>query len=386
MTGRIVISSLIFGALLWVIIREIRSKANLKEGLLWFLGKKTCPKPCQSAQYTLTVIVPAYNEQDNIEKTIQSILNQTVKVERIIVVDDGSNDRTGEVAKALGVEVLTNEKNTGTKARAFNRALANVQTDLVANLDADTKLHPRAIEKALPYFTNPEVGAVCSFLYPQRIKTFWEKVRFLEYLIGLSLHKNAQFHWRAVMVASGCFSIFRTKEIQTLGGFPERSIGEDMDLTWQLSIRGRQIIYAPQAIAFPLDPQDWKTYRRQVLRWLRAWLQNLANYKLELRRAPRLMVFNIWYLFSHLVAPLAYLTILLGSIFQPVLLSFFLAELVIAGSVALPKAKKIGKFWQALSYLPLLPFIELCNTYLFYLAVYKEWIRRERLVVWEKGH
>src|SRR4051812_17566197 len=94
----------------------------------------------------LTVIIPAYNEEDFIGDTVESVKVQTLMPKRVIVVDDCSEDRTGEIAKYLGADVVRPMQNTGTKAGAQNTGLQYVKTKYVMVLDADTILAPDAIE------------------------------------------------------------------------------------------------------------------------------------------------------------------------------------------------------------------------------------------------
>src|SRR5574342_3041 len=86
----------------------------------------------------LTVIIPAYNEAESIADTIRSLLEQTQIADEIIVVDDCSSDRTGDIARNLGVTVICPPKNTGSKAGAQNFVLPMIKTEFVMALDADT--------------------------------------------------------------------------------------------------------------------------------------------------------------------------------------------------------------------------------------------------------
>src|SRR2546430_6548927 len=129
----------------------------------------------------LTVIIPAYNEAEFVGDTIRSLLAQTVPPDQIILVDDGSTDNTGDVGRRAGVTVIRPPRNTGSKAGAQTFALPWVQTKLVMAVDADTTLEPTAVERLMQSFTDPGVGAACGFVLPRRIKTLWERGRFIEY-------------------------------------------------------------------------------------------------------------------------------------------------------------------------------------------------------------
>jgi len=93
----------------------------------------------------VTVLIPAYNEAASICDTILSLQNQTVKIHKIIVIDDVSTDETAEAAASLGVTVIRPPKNTGSKAGAQNFGLKFVDTEFTMAIDADTTLAPDAI-------------------------------------------------------------------------------------------------------------------------------------------------------------------------------------------------------------------------------------------------
>ncbi|MCP9976429.1 glycosyltransferase [Actinomadura madurae] len=111
------------------------------------------------APLTLAVIVPAHNEEEGLPATLESLLRQTVPADQIIVVDDGSTDRTSQVAAAYpGVTVLRPPANLGSKAKAQNYALPYCRTRLVLPVDADTVLADDYIERVKPEFNDPQVA------------------------------------------------------------------------------------------------------------------------------------------------------------------------------------------------------------------------------------
>ena len=106
---------------------------------------------------TVTVIIPAYNEEQYLERTIRSLHTQTYPANEIIVIDDYSTDATGKIALKMGVKVLKPPQNTGSKAKAQNYALPYVNTDLIVALDADTALQENALEELVKAIENPEL-------------------------------------------------------------------------------------------------------------------------------------------------------------------------------------------------------------------------------------
>ncbi|MGW2630956.1 glycosyltransferase family 2 protein, partial [Streptomyces chattanoogensis] len=174
--------------------------------------------------HTITVIVPAHNEEEGLPATLESLARQTVPADRILVVDDASTDRTGEVAASHGVTVLRPPHNLGSKAKAQNYALPHCTTDLVLAVDADTVLAPDYIETVLPVFDDPGVSVAAGTVRTRHTRTVWERGRSTEYLFGFHWHRPIQARANSPMVCSGCCSVFRRDDLVAFGGFPERTI------------------------------------------------------------------------------------------------------------------------------------------------------------------
>ena len=181
----------------------------------------------------LTVIIPAYNERASIADTLRSLRAQTVAVKAVIVVDDGSTDGTGDVARSLGATVVRPLANTGSKAAAQNVALSEVDTIFTMAIDADTTLAPDAVERLLAAFGDPQVAAACGFVEPRYRGSVWERGRYIEYLLAFTFYKPIQDFYGKPLISSGCFSAYRTDILKACGGWSTRTMAEDVDLTWR---------------------------------------------------------------------------------------------------------------------------------------------------------
>ena len=223
----------------------------------------------------LTVIVPAYNEAESLADTVKSLVNQTCPPARVLVVDDCSTDGTGQVAAALGVEVLRPPANTGSKAGAQTFALRSVATRYVMAIDADTVLAADAIEKLSAAFADPAVAAACGLVLPRYVGTVWERGRYVEYLYSFTFHKRVQDAFGTPLIASGCFSAYRTQVLCALGGWSSRTMAEDMDLTWSMYERGWQVRFMPDAVCYPIEPHTWEFLAKQLRRWSHGFVQNI---------------------------------------------------------------------------------------------------------------
>ncbi|MFK0293234.1 glycosyltransferase family 2 protein [Streptomyces sp. NPDC090442] len=264
--------------------------------------------------HTVTVIVPAHNEEEGLPATLESLARQTVPPDRILVVDDASTDRTGEVAAAHGATVLRPPRNLGSKARAQNHALPRCTTDLVLAVDADTVLAPDYIERILPVFDDPGVAVAAGMVRTRHTRTVWERGRSTEYLLGFHFHRPIQALANSPMVCSGCCSVFRREALVAFGGFPERTIVEDMDYTWSQQIAGRRAVYVAEAVALAADPENLTYFRKQVKRWMAGFCQNVRLHAGPLVvRKPLLALWVLLALFEIVTAPLWWATPLVAA-------------------------------------------------------------------------
>lgn len=244
----------------------------------------------------VTVIVPAHDEEEGLPATLESVLAQTIPAEQVIVVDDASRDRTGEVARGYDVQVLRPPANLGSKAKAQNFALPYCTTELVLAVDADTVLAPDYIERIVPAFDDPRVVVAAGNVQTRFTRTVWERGRSVEYLFGFHWHRPIQQAANSPMVCSGCCSVFRTRTLAGFGGFPERTIVEDMDFTWSQQIAGRRARYVGDAVAWAADPESLRYLRKQVWRWMAGFCQNVRLHTARL--ALRKPILAVWVLLA----------------------------------------------------------------------------------------
>src|ERR1051326_4808340 len=267
----------------------------------------TAPKPLATQ---LTVIVPAYNEAACIGDTVRSILGQTTPPATVLVVDDGSTDGTGEAARAAGVRVVSTPKNTGSKAGAQTYALSLVTTPYAMAIDADTTLAEDAIEKLLPALEDETVAAACGLVLPRHVESVWERGRYVEYLFAFTFYKPVQDFYGKPLISSGCFSAYRTDALREMGGWSDRTMAEDMDLTWSLHRAGRGVRFVPEAVCYPIEPHDFCFLRQQLRRWSHGFVQNVRLHWKGLLQVPWLRSIVAVALWDATIAALAYLFLL----------------------------------------------------------------------------
>jgi biofilm PGA synthesis N-glycosyltransferase PgaC len=343
---------------------------------------------CDEGDGQITVIVPAYNEAASLRDTIDSLLNQTLPPSEIIVVDDCSTDGTGDVARSLGVTVRRPPSNTGSKAGAQTYALPFVQTEFCIAIDADTILAPDAIEKLFDAMRNPDVAAASGFVLPRYVKTIWERGRYAEYLFAFSFFKLIQNHFHRPLISSGCFSIYRTDVLREIGGWSNRTMAEDMDLTWTLYARGRQVRFIPSAVCYPIEPHNTHFLLCQLRRWSHGFAQNVILHWRQILEQPYLRETVAVMLWDAIVTGSFYLFVipLASLLFNPLFLLGYVLDLPIIAVPVLMEAFKRGEFGRALASLPAYPVLRVVNAAVVLRALWLEFVRKRSLRIYEKGH
>jgi poly-beta-1,6-N-acetyl-D-glucosamine synthase len=336
----------------------------------------------------ITVIVPAYNEALSLADTITSLLNQTLPPNRIIVVDDHSTDATGEVAREFGVMVLRPPKNTGSKAGAQTYALPFVDTEFTIAIDADTVLAPDAIENLFEAVQDLGVAAACGYVLPRHVKSVWERGRYIEYMFAFSFFKPIQDHFERPLISSGCFSIYRTDALREIGGWSNRTLAEDMDLTWTLYATGRKVRFVPEAVCYPIEPHDFRFLRCQLRRWSHGFFQNVMLHWRQLLEQPYLRMSVVVLLWDAIVTGslILFALPLLGIFVNPTFLLGYVIDVPIIAIPVLAEALKRRELGRALRSLPAYPVLRVVNTTFMLKALWLECVRKQSFRVYEKGH
>jgi cellulose synthase/poly-beta-1,6-N-acetylglucosamine synthase-like glycosyltransferase/peptidoglycan/xylan/chitin deacetylase (PgdA/CDA1 family)/spore germination protein YaaH len=227
----------------------------------------------------VSVVVPAFNEEMVICRTIETLLSQKYPGPiDVIVVDDGSPDATSEVARrdfGSHPRVSIFRKSNGGKASALNYGLAVAKGEIVVCLDADTLFAPNTIAELVQPLADPKVGAVAgNAKVGNRINlvTRWQAI---EYVTSQNLDRRAFSLLNAITVVPGAVGAWRKALVLEAGGFSDDTLAEDQDLTMAIRRRGYEIEYADEAIGYTEAPDTLATLARQRFRWSFGTLQCL---------------------------------------------------------------------------------------------------------------
>jgi cellulose synthase/poly-beta-1,6-N-acetylglucosamine synthase-like glycosyltransferase/peptidoglycan/xylan/chitin deacetylase (PgdA/CDA1 family)/spore germination protein YaaH len=224
----------------------------------------------------VSVIVPSYNEEYVIESTIRSLLNSDYHQLEIIVVDDGSTDRTSEVVREhfenQPLVRLFTVPNAG-KAAALNFGLRHTRGEVIVALDADTQFSSDTVRMLARRFVDPEIGAVAgNAKVGNRINivTRWQA---LEYVTAQNMDRRAFASLNCITVVPGAVGAWRRELIEECGGFSAETLAEDQDLTLKIRRLGFKIGYEERAIAWTEAPDKLGALARQRFRWAYGTLQ-----------------------------------------------------------------------------------------------------------------
>ena len=227
-------------------------------------------------QPSVSVIIPAWNEEVGIVKTIKSVIDTHYAPLQIIVINDGSSDSTHEqICKFItGYEaqqrqgvtlVYINQSNTG-KARALNRALLEVTGEIVITIDADSVMDRDAITHFVSRFSCPRVGAVAGNVIVGNRQKSVEWMQQLEYLYGF-FFKRADSIFNSIYIVGGAAAAYRKDILMEMGGFDHSIITEDIEMSTRILSRGYKTRYAADAVVYTEGPSDFKGLCNQRLRW-----------------------------------------------------------------------------------------------------------------------
>ena len=224
----------------------------------------------------VSVIVPAYNEELVVCKTIKSLLASDYSKYEIIVVDDGSQDNTGSVVQEnFGKDErvkLFRVSNAG-KAAALNTGLTHARGEIIVALDADTLFASQTIGALAHRFYDPTIGAIAGNAKVgnrMNIVTRWQA---LEYITSQNMDRRAFASLNCITVVPGAVGAWRRDLLEQAGGFASDTLAEDQDLTLQIRRLGYKIGYEESAIAWTEAPDRLKTLARQRFRWAYGTLQ-----------------------------------------------------------------------------------------------------------------
>jgi poly-beta-1,6 N-acetyl-D-glucosamine synthase len=228
----------------------------------------------------VSILVPAYNEENCIAATLEALIEASYPNKEIIVVDDGSTDKTAKIAmqyNSEGVKVFSKEN--GGKSSALNYGFALSDGDPIIIVDADSIIERRAIKELVKKFENPDVVAVCGNIKVRNRNNFLTKCQALEYIFSINIAKRALDTFGAISVVPGALGAFRRGTLTEGGLYDKDTLTEDFDTTLKVLKTGKVVEASSFASAYTEAPATIRDLYKQRMRWYRGNYQTIFKHR-----------------------------------------------------------------------------------------------------------
>lgn len=345
--------------------------------LLYFKNRTTLFEfPKFKKFYSISVIIPIYNEEKSIVETIKSIyaLDYPLDKLEVIAVNDGSRDNSFEVLKMCKSEYpllkIINKTNSG-KADSVNTALKLCTGELVVVLDADSYPAKDSFKKMIGYFDDPEVGAATLTCTPKNRGTFLEKLQVIEYKVIAFTRKLLEYV-DSIYVVPGTAGMYRKKALEDIGGFDKNNITEDIEATWHLIHNGWKVKMCLAAHIHTDVPSKIKPWYTQRRRWSLGGLQCISKYKNNFFNGNLLGFFVVPFFTLGLFLGLIGILIFLYIFIRRFISSFLLVQFGIISSTPIVTFNDFYFTPSVLNYFGIVLFVLFFIFTIFVLAVLKD--------------
>ncbi len=285
----------------------------------------------------VTILIPAHNEEIVIGRTLEAMcaLNYPADRLEIIVINDGSSDRTGDIVRSMArrdarvicYDVPQGQGGKG-KSRALNLGLAQASHPYIAVYDADNTPEPDALRYlAAQLLQHKELGAVIGkFRTVNKKRTLLTRFINIETLSFQSILQAGRWKLLKIATLPGTNFLVRREVLEEMNGWDEGAITEDSELSIRMYIAGYKIKFIPYSVTWEQEPETWSVWLRQRTRWVRG-----NNYVSKKFLHERKNIKSFWLRFE-----LLYSIALYYIFFVAILISDVLFLLSVTGVLAIP--------------------------------------------------
>ena len=354
------------------------------------------------------LLIPAHNEEKVIGATIASMLKLNYPKDklRIIVINDGSTDSTKEIILGYAkqdrrVELFDVPKGEGGKgkSRALNLGVKRVTSDIIAVYDADNTPEENSLRyMAAQLLLHKELGGVIGkFRTVNKNHNLLTKFINIETLSFQSMLQAGRWQMQNIATLPGTNFVMWTSLIHQLNGWDEEALTEDSELSIRIYEAGYKIKYIPYAITYEQEPQEWKVWIKQRMRWVRGnhyvvskFLRHIPNFKNKRLAFDLLYTLALYYIFFaailisdflFILSGLSLVSISLPGPYQTVwIMAFFLFLFEIMLAISYDNEDSIPRVG-----LLVLMYFTYCQLWIYIVlkAAYIEYVKKDKHV-WEK--
>jgi biofilm PGA synthesis N-glycosyltransferase PgaC len=239
--------------------------------------------PVLAAYPPVSILIPCYNEGENVRETLEYLLQQQYPDFEIIAINDGSKDNTLQILHELAdqhpqIRVVNLARNQG-KAVGLRTAALLANSEILIGIDGDALLAPNAVAWMVRHFQeNPQVGAVTGNPRIRNRSTLLGKIQVGEFSAIVGMIKRAQRSYGHVFTISGVIAAFRKSALHDVGYWSPDMVTEDIDISWKLQLAGWVIRFEPNALCWVLMPETLTGLWQQRSRWAQGGVEVLIRY------------------------------------------------------------------------------------------------------------
>jgi cellulose synthase/poly-beta-1,6-N-acetylglucosamine synthase-like glycosyltransferase len=245
----------------------------------------------------VSVVVPAFNEEVGIEASVRSLAASEYDELEVLVVDDGSTDRTAAIVERLALpRVRLLRQANGGKPSALNTGIRAAAHDVIVMVDGDTVFEPDTVAKLVTPFADPAVGAVSGNTKVGNRKGLLGRWQHVEYVLGFNLDRRMYDTLRCMPTVPGAIGAFRRDALVAVGGVSDDTLAEDTDVTMAINRAGWRAVYQEDARAWTEAPATLTALWRQRYRWCYGTMQAMWKHRGAVREGVPLGRYGIPYL------------------------------------------------------------------------------------------
>lgn len=240
----------------------------------------------------VSVIVPAWNEEQGVITTVETLLKSTYHNMEILIVDNASKDNTAKNSLALIATHINTQSNLPSsehitvkyfyesaqgKGHALNTGLSNATGDLIVSIDADCFIPPETIQNFVTHFEDPTVMAAVGNVRIGNTDTILGVIQYLEFLFSFYF-KKAESLVNTIYIIGGAAGAFRREIFSQIGQYSTTNITEDIELSVRIQTAGMRIVYASDALVYTEGTTTLSGLMKQRLRWKRGRFETFAEH------------------------------------------------------------------------------------------------------------
>ncbi|MGF7229534.1 MAG: glycosyltransferase family 2 protein [Candidatus Saccharibacteria bacterium] len=237
----------------------------------------------------VSVIIPAWNEEVGVIKTLDSVLANKYRYTEIIVVNDGSTDNSRKVVNDYMMRYRRTHKHqhlhqyyisNGGKGRALNYGIKKSKGSIILTMDADSALAPDAIEKLIEHFRDASVAAVVGQVRVGNVHgRIVGRMQQLEYLFGFYFKRAHCMMGAEYIYGGACAAFRRSATFEYFGYFDEKNKTEDIEMSMRTKFHGMRSIYAEDVICYTEGASSYTGLINQRLRWKKGRFDTFLHYR-----------------------------------------------------------------------------------------------------------